>query len=72
MIELKIYDEKMQQDIKDFYFKCFTSLGWNYEPNNRHSDTVNIQDCYMANGCMWCLYNDNQLIGTVAVRTLEQ
>lgn len=71
MLELKIYSEKMQQDIEYFYNKCFTDLGWTYEPNGRHSDTVNIQRDYMANGCMWCLYNDNQLLGTVAIRTID-
>lgn len=71
MIELRIYNYEMQQDIEHFYYKCFTDLGWGYEPNGRHSDTVNIQKDYMSNGCMWCLYNDNQLVGTVAVRTID-
>lgn len=71
MVEVRIYNDEMQQDIEDFYYKCFTNLGWGYEPNGRHSDTVNIQEEYMSNGCMWCLYDDDLLIGTVAVRNIN-
>ena len=72
MITLKIYDNKMQSDIEKFYCKCFTDLGWGYEPHGRHSDTLNIDEVYMSNGCMWCLYDDDLLIGTVAVRTIDK
>ncbi len=71
MAELRIYNNEMQQDIEEFYYKCFTDLGWGYEPNDRHSDTVNIQKEYMAKGCMWCLYEGDLLIGTVAVRNIS-
>lgn len=71
MVELKIYSNEMQQDIEHFYYKCFTDLGWDYEPNGRHSDTVNIKRDYMENGCMWCLYINSKLVGTVAIRTID-
>ena len=71
MIDLKIYNIGLQEDIEHFFEMCFTDLGWSYEPHGRHSDILNINDIYMSNGCMWCLYNDNQLIGTVAVRTID-
>ena len=72
MPEIKIYGVEMQRDIEQFYEKCFTDLGWIYEPNGgRHSDIINIPDSYMSNGCMWCMYENNQLIGTVAVRTID-
>jgi len=71
LIALKIYDDKMQPDIEQFYYKCFTDLGWGYEPHGRHSDILNINEIYMSNGCMWCLYNNDKLIGTVAVRTID-
>lgn len=71
MIELKVYNPNMQDNIEDFYEKCFTDLGWVYEPNSRHFDTINIQQEYIQNGCFWCLYNNKQLIGTVAIRTID-
>ena len=72
MIKINIYNHEMQQDIEGFFEKCFFDLGWGYEPNGRHSDTVNINEAYMSNGCMWCMYYDNQLIGTVAIRTIDE
>ena len=71
MIEIKVYDNQMQQEIEQFFEKCFADLGWGFEPNGRHLDITNIQDSYMSNGCMWCLYKNNRLIGTVAVRTID-
>ena len=71
ILDLKIYESNMQDDIKNFYQKCFDDLGWEYQPDRRHFDTVNIQEEYMKNGCFWCLYDNKKLIGTVAVRTID-
>ncbi|WP_310603982.1 GNAT family N-acetyltransferase [Anaerosporobacter sp.] len=71
MVELRVYNNEMQQDIKDFYYKCFKNLGLGYEPGGRHFDTVNIQEEYMSSGCMWCLYDGDLLIGTVAVKNIN-
>ena len=71
VIEINIYKFEMQQDIECFYKKCFSDLGWGYDPHGRHSDIINIYGSYMSNGCMWCMYNNKQLIGTVAVRTID-
>ena len=61
----------MQDDINNFYQKCFNDLGWEYQPYGRHSDTINIKEKYMRDGCFWCLYDDNKLIGTVTVYTIN-
>lgn len=71
MALLKIYNSEIQQDIENFYKVCFNALGWCYEPVGRHSDTVNIQNEYMSNGCFWYLYDDEKVIGTSAVRTIQ-
>ena len=61
----------MQRTIEFFFEACVTELGWTYDPTGRHSDIVRLQDVYMQNGCVWCLFLDAQLIGMVAVRTLD-
>ena len=71
MIEIRAYNIELQQDIEQFFEKCFTDLGWSYEPNGRHSDIANIQNNYISNGCFWCMYDDSRLIGTVAVRSID-
>ena len=72
MLELKIFERKMQQNIESFYDKCFTDLGWGYDPIGRHSDIPKTHEIYMENGCMWCLYDNNLLIGTIAVRNISE
>jgi ribosomal protein S18 acetylase RimI-like enzyme len=72
MITLSIYNSGIQPEIESFFLKCFTDLGWDYEPHGLHSDILNIDEAYMSNGCMWCLHSNNQLIGTVAIRTLDK
>ena len=71
MPELKVFDKSMQQDIEHFYEKCFTDLGWGYDPAGRHSDIPKTYEVYMENGCMWCLYDGDLLIGTIAVRNIS-
>ena len=71
MIDIKAYHIELQPDIDPFFERCFTDLGWSYEPKGRHSDIANIQDSYMKNGCFWCMYDNQRLIGTVAVRTID-
>jgi len=71
MLDIKIYNPQMQGEIETFFIKCFQDLGWEYEPNGRHYDIVNIEQIYMQSGCFWCLYENERLIGTIAVRTID-
>ena len=71
MNEIRVYNISMQQDIENFFEKCFLDLGWAYEPYGEHSDILNINEVYMKNGCMWCMYDNSKIIGTVAFRVLD-
>ena len=71
MPELKVYSPSMQTEIEKFYEICFSALGWDYEPYGRHKDIVNISEVYMKNGCMWCLVENEKIIGTSAVKALN-
>jgi N-acetylglutamate synthase-like GNAT family acetyltransferase len=70
-ITLTPYATNMQSDIESFYKECFEALGWVYEPQGRHNDTINIPEVYLKTGQFWCLYDDKRLVGTVAVRTID-
>ena len=61
----------MQQSIDDFFKKCFSAVGIPYSPNDRHADIADVQRHYMKNGCFWCLFDNETLIGTVALRTID-
>ena len=71
-MELKTYELSMQQDIESFFRNCFMTLGWEYDPMGRHADIRNIREVYQSTGQFWCLYDTETLIGTVAVRALDQ
>lgn len=71
MPEIKKYNADMQEAVERFFERCFSDLGWDFEPYGEHSDILNIQNVYMKNGCMWCMFEDGRLIGTIAVRTLD-
>ena len=71
MLELKVFDKNMQQDVENFFQKCFIDLGWGYDSAGRHIDISDIHEAYMRNGCFWCLYESTLLIGTVAVRNIS-
>lgn len=61
----------MQQSVEDFFEKCFSSVGIPYSPLDRHADIADVEQNYMRNGCFWCLFDNEVLIGTVAIRTID-
>ncbi len=54
-----------------FFRKCFPAVGIPYSPKDRHIDIADVDKHYMKNGCFWCLLDNDNIIGTVAIRTLD-
>ena len=71
MISTKIYDPAMQPELEACFKACVEALGWAYQPDGRHSDIVNIENTYMRHGCFWCLFDDEELVGMIAVRCID-
>ena len=61
----------MQQSVGGFFEKCFSAVGIPYSPKDRHADIADVEQHYMQNGCFWCLFDNDVLIGTVAVRIID-
>ena len=61
----------MQLSLESCFKACVEALGWDYQPDGRNSDMVNIEDIYMRHGCFWCLFENGNLIGMVAARCLD-
>ena len=61
----------MQAQVNDFFKQCFSSVGIPYSPKDRHADVANVECHYMNNGCFWCLIDDNHVIGTIAIRKID-
>ncbi len=65
------FKSDMQKSVGDFFTKCFSAVGIPYSPNDRHADVADVEQYYMKNGCFWCLFDNEVLIGTVAVRKID-
>jgi GNAT superfamily N-acetyltransferase len=72
MPQIKTYDPAMQPALESCFKACVESLGWEYQPDGRHSDIVNIEEAYMRHGeCFWCLFQGDALVGMAAVRCID-
>lgn len=65
------FSADMQEQVNDFFKQCFSSVGILYSLKDRHAEVANVESHYMNNGCFWCLINDNNVIGTIAIRKID-
>ena len=70
-MEIITFKPDMQQSVDDFFSKCFSAVGIPYSPMDRHADIANVEQYYMQDGCFWCLFDNQTLVGTVALRTID-
>lgn len=70
-MKIAIFNSEMQQSVTEFYQTCFAAVGIPYSPKDRHADIADVEQHYMKNGCFWCLFEKEVLIGTVAVRIID-
>ena len=65
------FNVNMQEQVNVFFKKCFSAVGIPYSPKDRHADVANVESHYMTNGCFWCLIDNNNVIGTIAIRKID-
>lgn len=70
-MEIRTFKSDMQQCVSDFFEKCFSAVGIPYSPKDRHADIADVERYYMRNGCFWGLFDNEVLVGTVAVRIID-
>ena len=70
-MEIQIFKSDMQPSVDDFFEKCFSAVGIPYSPVDRHADIADVEANYMQSGCFWCLFDNDVLIGTVAIRIID-
>ena len=68
-IVLVPYNESYKQKVFDFTDKCFEELGKKFEPDGRHDFYNNIGDNFVV---FYCLFDQDKLIGTVALKKLDE
>ena len=41
------FNDDMQEQVNDFFEKCFAAVGIQYSPKDRHADVANVESHYM-------------------------
>ncbi len=67
-IRLAIYNEIYKQRVFDFTDRCFEELGKKFEPSGRHSFYNDIGNAFEV---FYCLTADDKVIGTVALKKID-
>ena len=70
-MNIVVFEKDMQKQADNFFSKCFSAVGIPYSPADRHADIADIEQHYMKKGCFWCLLDNDNIIGTIAIRTIE-
>ena len=69
MEKIEIYNDSMKEAVFEFTDECFRSVGKEFEPAGRHSDYNDIRKKFDR---FWCLLSDEKVLGTVAVKRLDE
>jgi len=67
-MELVQYKEEYKQRVFDFTDRCFEELGKKFEPEGRHYFYKDIEKSFVS---FYCLLDDEKLIGTVALKKID-
>ena len=68
MIVIKEYSADMQEDVLQFLTDVFPESGKAFEPNGRHAAFADAVHNFTG---FWCMFDDDKLIGTAAVKKLS-
>ena len=70
-MDIVVFKLDMQKSVEVFFEKCFSTVGIPYSPLDRHADIADVENHYMQSGIFWCLFDEQTLIGTVALRIID-
>lgn len=68
MLRLHPYEDKYQNDLIQFLKKCLPQSGRCLDLEGRHSVYLKVQKTFEH---FWCLFDDSEMVGTVALKRLD-
>lgn len=66
---LVLYDDSYKQGVFDFTDRCFQEIGKKFEPSGRHGFYNDIENVFEV---FYCLTADDKVIGTVALKKIDE
>ena len=69
MVDLVEYNSRLKDEVFRFTAECFAELGKKFEPDGRHEFYKSIDEHFDG---FWCLVDDGQVIGTVAIGKIDE
>ena len=68
-LEIVSYEESLKGSLFAFYSECFPGIGKPFEPEGRHEFYNHIPEYFER---FWCLADDDDVLGSVAIRRLSE
>lgn len=50
-MDIVTFHVDMQEQVNEFFEKCFSAVGIPFSPKDRHADVADVDAHYMDNGC---------------------
>ncbi|MBR5973710.1 MAG: GNAT family N-acetyltransferase [Clostridiales bacterium] len=69
MEKIEIFNASLKEAVFTFTDACFRSVGKEFEPDGRHADYNDIKKNFDR---FWCLVSEDKVLGTVAVKRLDE
>ena len=68
MEQLVIYSKNLKESVFEFTDRCFREIGKDFEPGGRHAFYNDIGKEFDR---FWCLLDDKDVVGTVAIKRID-
>ena len=66
---IREYNKKYENMLIDFLLKCLPESGRNLDLSGRHAFYQDIEKYFVA---FWCMFDNDKIVGTVAVKELDK
>lgn len=67
MYKIELYQTDKQTQVHDFLHRVYSELNWKFDLQGKHSIYMDIENNFDK---FWCLFDGDNLIGTVALRNM--
>ena len=68
MEQIVVYTDNLKESVFEFSDRCFREIGKSFEPGGRHASYNDIEKGFDR---FWCLLDDDEVKGTVAIKRID-